>query len=137
MDGHDSEDPKQSAAEMTVFEQHLLQQMQKQPAAASVQPCKDLKNGYSFFLQSISVLNAIAKGMSTDNRRVFFKVSSATTMFSGWKYHVLVGTEADVNVQEGFDGRYLLEVDKYMEVVDVYALTHLGTTLKRQCNLMG
>ncbi|KAF9663003.1 hypothetical protein SADUNF_Sadunf18G0113100 [Salix dunnii] len=50
--------------------------------------------------------------------------------FSGWKYHVLVGTEADVDVQEGFDGRYLLEVDKYMEVVDVYALTLLGTTLK-------
>ncbi|KAF9663015.1 hypothetical protein SADUNF_Sadunf18G0114300 [Salix dunnii] len=50
--------------------------------------------------------------------------------FSGWKYHVLVGTEANVDVQEGFDGRYLLEVDKYMEVVDVYALTLLGTTLK-------
>ncbi|KAK2364656.1 hypothetical protein P8452_67574 [Trifolium repens] len=28
MDGHDSEDPKQSTADMTVFVQNLLQQMQ-------------------------------------------------------------------------------------------------------------
>ncbi|XP_058738874.1 heat shock factor-binding protein [Vicia villosa] len=28
MDGHDSEDPKQSPADMTVFVQNLLQQMQ-------------------------------------------------------------------------------------------------------------
>lgn len=28
------------------------------------------------------------------------------------KYHVLVGAEADVDAQEGCDGRYLLEVDK-------------------------
>ncbi|KAI5565217.1 hypothetical protein POPTR_014G131701v4 [Populus trichocarpa] len=28
MEGHDSEDPKQSTADMTAFVQHLLQQMQ-------------------------------------------------------------------------------------------------------------
>ncbi|KAL9339658.1 hypothetical protein Peur_068673 [Populus x canadensis] len=38
------------------------------------------------------------------------------------KYHVLVAAEADVDAQEGCDGRYLLEADRYMEVVEFYAL---------------
>ncbi|KAJ6863708.1 hypothetical protein NC652_040303 [Populus alba x Populus x berolinensis] len=46
------------------------------------------------------------------------------------KYHVLVAAEPDVDAQEGCDGRYFLEVDKYMEVVEVYAVTLLGTALK-------
>ncbi|XP_057969100.1 heat shock factor-binding protein [Malania oleifera] len=35
MDGHDSEDPKQSTADMTVFVQNLLQQMQSRFQAMS------------------------------------------------------------------------------------------------------
>jgi hypothetical protein len=42
MDGHDSENPKQSTADMTVFVQNLLQQMQ----ISSSKPltCKKKKN---------------------------------------------------------------------------------------------
>nr|TKR97758.1 uncharacterized protein D5086_0000210530 [Populus alba] len=46
------------------------------------------------------------------------------------QHYVLVGAEVDVDVQDGCDRRCILEVDKYMEVVEVYAVTLLGTTLK-------
>ncbi|KAH9730365.1 Heat shock factor-binding protein [Citrus sinensis] len=41
MDGHDSEDPKQSTADMTVFVQNLLQQMQSrfQTMSDSIASC--------------------------------------------------------------------------------------------------
>lgn len=44
------------------------------------------------------------------------------------RYYLLVG--ADAAVPEGCDRRYILGVDKYMEVVEVYTVALLGMTLK-------
>ncbi|KAK6940971.1 Heat shock factor binding 1 [Dillenia turbinata] len=46
MDGHDSEDPKQSTADMTVFVQNLLQQMQSR-----FQAMTDMEISYRFSYQ--------------------------------------------------------------------------------------
>lgn len=76
--------------------------------------------------------------------RACFQISGASSagvrefleeFLSNWslvdgQYYVLVGAGADVGVQDGCDRRYILEVDKYMEVVEVYAVTLLGMTLK-------
>ncbi|KAF3437271.1 hypothetical protein FNV43_RR20024 [Rhamnella rubrinervis] len=45
------------------------------------------------------------------------------------RYYVLVGAEANVDYVEGCDGRFVLGVDKYLEVVEVYVMKLLITTL--------
>jgi hypothetical protein len=76
--------------------------------------------------------------------RACFQISGASSagvrefleeFLSNWslvdgQHYVLVGAEVDVDVQDGCDRRCIMEVDKYMEVVEVYAVTLLGTTLK-------
>ncbi|CAK7345797.1 unnamed protein product [Dovyalis caffra] len=69
-------------------------------------------------------------GSSSAGVREFLEEFLSNWSLMDGKYYVLVGAEADVDVQEGCDGRYVLGVDKYMEVVEVYAVTLLGTTLK-------
>ncbi|KAL5744149.1 hypothetical protein ACOSQ2_027265 [Xanthoceras sorbifolium] len=53
--------------------------------------------------------------------------------FSKWTYvgercYVVNGAKKHVDLTEGYDGR-VLELDQYMEVVEVYAVTLLGTVL--------
>lgn len=45
------------------------------------------------------------------------------------RYYVLVGADANVDYVEGCNGRFVLGVDKYMEVVEVYVMKLLTTTL--------
>ncbi|KAH7527813.1 protein APEM9 [Ziziphus jujuba] len=45
--------------------------------------------------------------------------------------YVLVGAVGNVDYVEGCDGRFVLEVDKYLEVVEVYVMRLLVTTLNK------
>ncbi|GAV59744.1 hypothetical protein CFOL_v3_03275 [Cephalotus follicularis] len=45
------------------------------------------------------------------------------------RYYVLAGEEINMDLMEMSNGRFVLEVEKYMEVVEVYAVTLLGTVL--------
>lgn len=45
------------------------------------------------------------------------------------KYYIPVNAEANVNCTEICDGHFVLGVDKYLEVVDIYALTLLARIL--------
>ncbi|KAJ4727652.1 Heat shock factor-binding protein 1-like [Melia azedarach] len=61
MDGHDSEDPKQSTADMTVFVQNLLQQMQSRFQTMSdsiVTKIDEMGNRINELEQSINDLRA-------------------------------------------------------------------------------
>ncbi|XP_061369410.1 heat shock factor-binding protein-like [Gastrolobium bilobum] len=61
MDGHDSEDPKQSTADMTVFVQNLLQQMQSRFQTMSdsiVTRIDEMGNRINDLEQSINELRA-------------------------------------------------------------------------------
>ncbi|KAG5242916.1 3-phosphoinositide-dependent protein [Salix suchowensis] len=69
-------------------------------------------------------------GASSAGVREFLEEFLSNWSLVDGQYYVLVGAGADVGVQDGCDRRYILEVDKYMEVVEVYAVTLLGMTLK-------
>jgi hypothetical protein len=45
------------------------------------------------------------------------------------RYYVLVGAEANVDCMARSDRRFILGVDNYLEVVEVYAVTLLATVL--------
>ncbi|KAJ6331741.1 hypothetical protein OIU76_010176 [Salix suchowensis] len=69
-------------------------------------------------------------GASSAGVREFLEEFLSNWSLVDGQYYVLVGAGADVGVQDECDRRYILEVDKYMEVVEVYAVTLLGMTLK-------
>lgn len=53
---------------------------------------------------------------------------------SGWnlvggKYYVLVGKEDSADYTQSYNGNFVLGVDKYLEVVEVYTVNLLGTIL--------
>ncbi|KAM7485093.1 hypothetical protein LguiA_001102 [Lonicera macranthoides] len=61
MDGHDTDDPKQSTADMTVFVQNLLQQMQSRFQAMSdsiISKIDEMGNRIDELEQSINDLRA-------------------------------------------------------------------------------
>ncbi|KAI5584266.1 hypothetical protein BDE02_06G068400 [Populus trichocarpa] len=73
-------------------------------------------------------------GASSAGVREFLEEFLSNWSLVDGQHYVLVGAEVDVDVQDGCDRRCIMEVDKYMEVVEVYAVTLLGTTLKDMDN---
>lgn len=45
--------------------------------------------------------------------------------------YILVGAVGNVDYVEGCDGRFVLEVDRYLEVVEIYIMRLLVTTLNK------
>ena len=45
------------------------------------------------------------------------------------QYYTLVGKEGDAEYTKRYNGHFVLGVDKYLEVVEVYTLNLLGTIL--------
>ncbi|XP_059634639.1 protein APEM9 isoform X2 [Cornus florida] len=73
---------------------------------------------------------------------VYFQISEAPSgvrefleeFLSKWRYvdeqyYVLATAEANVSYVEGCEGRFMLGVDEYLEVVEVYVITFLGMVL--------
>ncbi|KAJ9172293.1 hypothetical protein P3X46_015548 [Hevea brasiliensis] len=70
----------------------------------------------------------ISEGLSLGVREFLEEFLSKWHFVDG--RYVLVGAHVDTNVQKGCDERNVLGVDEYMEVVEIYAVTLLGKTLK-------
>ncbi|KAF5748640.1 3-phosphoinositide-dependent protein kinase-1 [Tripterygium wilfordii] len=50
--------------------------------------------------------------------------------YGGGEYYFLVGVVANISSRNKCDGQFVLAVDSYLEVVEIYAMTLLGTVLK-------
>lgn len=71
----------------------------------------------------------ISAGLSLGIREFLEEFLSKWHLVDG-RYSVLVDANVDANVQKGCDERSFLGIDEFMEVVEIYAVTLLGKTLK-------
>ncbi|WCJ28718.1 3-phosphoinositide-dependent protein kinase-1 putative [Euphorbia peplus] len=71
----------------------------------------------------------ISEGSSLGVRE-FFEEFLSKWHFVNEKFYVFVRPNVDDNVQQELDDRDYLGIDEYMEVVEIYAVTLLGTALK-------
>ncbi|OAY61283.1 protein APEM9 [Manihot esculenta] len=77
----------------------------------------------------IGVCFQISAGLSLGIREFLEEFLSKWHLVDG-RYSVLVDANVDANVQKGCDERSFLGIDEFMEVVEIYAVTLLGKTLK-------
>lgn len=65
-------------------------------------------------------------GGSTSGVREFLEEFLSKWRNADNQYYVLVGVDGTLSFEEGCDNHFVMSIDKYMEVVEVYAVTLLG-----------
>lgn len=76
----------------------------------------------------IRVCLEISEGSYADVREFLEEFLSKWSCVDG-KYYVITIAEKTVDSTEGCDGRLVLGIDRYLEVVEMYAVILLGTVL--------
>ncbi|KAF5742926.1 3-phosphoinositide-dependent protein kinase-1 [Tripterygium wilfordii] len=71
----------------------------------------------------------IAEGSSIEVRE-FLEDFLSEWSYEGGEYYFLVGVVADISSRNKRDGQFVLAVNSYLEVVEIYAMTLIGTVLK-------